>query len=273
MDELDNNAPIDTPAVDNAPVDTPDDGLSVDPPEPTEAELKLQADAEAEAKADAEAKRQAAIDKRIGKEVAKRAEAERRATELEQRLAKLEQASTPTDEPDLSDFDTFADYQKAMREYITQSVRKDAQQSFEQEQATKKTQLAVAKFQEREAAVAAQYSDFSEVMSKAQELVGPDGLSREVAEALVHSEYGPLIGYKLSQDSDALLDFIDLPVAAQLMRLGALEAEVRANPPQPKAAKVSNAPAPIKPVSANAPAKRDVYSMSDREFLAANGLR
>lgn len=268
MDELDNNAPIDAPEVETAPVDTPDDGEQQTAPEPTEAE---QAEAEAQAKADAEAKRQAAIDKRIGKEVAKRNEAERRATELEQRLAKLEQASTPTKEPDLADFESIADWQTAMRDYAKSQAQAEATSQAKQqaEQQTYAARAAVVK--QQAVAVREQYSDFDDRLTAIAPFV--EGFPPELEAAVMDSENAALLMYELGGDQVDLADLLDMPLHKALMKIGAIDARLKTSPPEPKTAKVSNAPAPIKPVSANAPAKRDVYSMSDREFLAANGLR
>ncbi|MFZ3193540.1 MAG: hypothetical protein WA154_10090 [Moraxellaceae bacterium] len=252
------DAPTDAPT-DLTPTDTPD----LPEPTPEEAEAKAKADAE-----EVERKKQDQIDRRIGKERAKRADAERKAQELEQELAKYQKPKTDA-MPQIGDFQTYAEYEAALRDKVRNDAIAEYQTEQSQQQQAQSVRKAVDGFAAREQAAATELPDYFDVANKALPIIEEYGLDQEVYLELISGEHGALVSYELCSDVDALEDFLKLSKSAQLRKLGALEAKVAANPPKSKAAKVSNAPAPLKPVSANAPTRRDPSKMSDAEWFAS----
>lgn len=252
---------VDAPT--DAPVETQTDPTPVETPEPTPEEVEAKAKADTE---EAERKKQEQIDRRIGKERAKRAEAEREAQALKQRLEQYEKPKT-NEPPQLKDFASWDDWDKANREHIRTEAIKEHQAKQDQERQAQTVRQAVDSFAAREQAAAAELPDYFDVANKALPIIEEYGIDQEVYLELIGGEHGALVSYELCSDTDALEDFLKLSKAAQLRKIGALEAKVAANPPKSKAAKVSNAPAPLKPVSANAPIKRDPSNMTTDEYI------
>jgi hypothetical protein len=253
----------------DAPVETQTDVPPVETPEPTPEEVEAKAKADAE---EVERKKEEKVQKRIGRERALRGDAERKAQELEQRLAQYEKPKT-NEPPQLKDFASWDDWDKANREHIRTEAIKEHQAKQDQERQAQTLAQVRESFAARERAAAADLPDYDDVARKAVPIIEEYGIDPEVFLELANSEHGALMSYELCSDTDALEDFLKLPKATQLRKLGALEAKVAANPPKSKAVKVSSAPAPLKPVSANAPIKRDPYKAGDDEFLRSRGIR
>ena len=231
-----------------------------------------ESDADAESKDDAEATEDPQKDKPKKKSGAQRrkeraeraeAEAERARTDLEywkqQALKgagepKVEtEAKTPkvenAGEPDPDDFQTHAEYVKAVvrwdREQADKATKEqDAKSKLEADQ----RDLAKS-YSERVKSFAEQTEDYWELM----EAVDDVPLSPAVEQLLLSSENGPQISYELAKNRAEFERIVKLAPLAAARELGKIEARLEskakeASKPEPK--KTTSAPAPIAPVGA-----------------------
>lgn len=77
---------------------------------------------------------------------------------------------------------------------------------------------------------------------------------------------------EIAANPDLYYEIADMTEQRQYAEFGKLHAQIQSRKSAPKAARQSKAPPPPNHTKANAPTKRDVYSGSDDEFLAARGL-
>lgn len=77
----------------------------------------------------------------------------------------------------------------------------------------------------------------------------------------------------VAADHDLYYEIADMPQAKQYAEFGRIHAQIQARKGgQSKAVRQSKAPPPPNHTNANAPIKRDIYSMSDDDFMRSRGL-
>lgn len=76
----------------------------------------------------------------------------------------------------------------------------------------------------------------------------------------------------VAADHDLYYELADMPQAKQYAEFGRIHAQIQAKKGTSKAARQSKAPPPPNHTNANAPIKKNAYSMSDDDFLRSRGL-
>jgi hypothetical protein len=158
-------------------------------------------------------------------------------------------------------------YMQDMMTYTRESAKAEAIEAVKREQQEVMQRQALAEQQRKletaEAAARARYSDYDGVI----EQITSDPMlaqNQTIRQALLGLENGPEIAYTLGKNLDVAYEIANMNPIQAGMRL----AEVINRAPR----KVSNAPAPIKPISAvgNTPGNAKDYSqMSTEEYIAA----
>ncbi|WP_410210234.1 hypothetical protein [Aquirhabdus sp.] len=221
-----------------------------------------------------------AIERRIAELTRMRYESDRRAEEAErvaqalrQRYEEPVQQSPQDGRPMIEWFDTLTDYEHALEEYATRQVYQKVSHQFEQQRYAVAQAEVGQRFVQAESRFSKENPDYQHVVNNLSVLVGDDGLPAHLRDVILQSDVAPALLYELGQDLDEFSDFLEMPPLEQLMRLGEIRAAVKQGSRRQHTPQAAHLPKPISPVSSNASAKRDPYKMSDRDFLAAKGLR
>ncbi len=228
-----------------------------------------------------------AIERRIAELTRMRHESDRRAQEAERVALELRQRyeePQPTahdGRPMIEWFDTLADYEHALEDYATRQVYQQVSHQFEQRRHAQAQAEVGQRFVQAESRFSQHNPDYQHVVNNLTVLVGDDGLPAHLRDVILQSDVAPALLYELGQDLDEFSDFLEMPPLEQFMRLGEIRASIKQgygnqgyrNQQAQRTPQAAHLPKPISPVSSNASAKRDPYKMSDRDFLAAKGLR
>lgn len=212
---------------------------------------------------------------RINQAIAKQRDAERRAQELQDRLAALESRSAPepvaptpppsphVPDPNMPQEDQFETWEAFTEAKVTYLAEKKAAERVEQHFAAERDRLARAEAQRAEHAVLAAhqerltrgrqtYADFDEVINRYD-----IALSQPMIDAIVHSPVGDQVMYFLGQHPGVAAHLKNLPAGPVLVAMGEIQAQFRSSAPAavpaaqaPARAALSSAPPPIRPVSA-----------------------
>ena len=178
--------------------------------------------------------------KRINKVTADKYAEKRRADELERQLNELrsKKETVTHDAPKPDDFDFDDDkYQQALIDHKVNLAIQSREEAKAQEQAKAKALEAQSTFNERIESLGK--PDFAEVANQVPLL--PQG----VADALMQSESGPELIYHLGTHLDMADRIANMSPQTAMMELGKLSATLNSKP----AVKLSNAPAPIEPLT------------------------
>lgn len=234
--------------------------------------VELTEEEKAQAETDKQAKvKQDAINKRFAEMTRQRHESERRAQQAEQNLNELRQkyeAPKVLELPQLENFETIGDYQKAVREHAENEVRQQVVKEFNERQQAQQTTEAGVKFQQAEAEFVKAHPDYEQVAEQLTSIVGSQGLPQHVSQAILQSSDAPALIYELGQNLEEFSDFLDMPAHEQLMKLGEIRAGLKVNGSSaPRTPAAINQPKPITPVSSNAPLRKDVTKMSTEEYI------
>lgn len=191
--------------------------------------------------------------------------AERRAQELEQRLAALgQQQPQQTQGPDIPDFD-FADpagWAKRVAEAAESRAATKVEERIREQQTQRERQQAFERYGEREAKFKADRPDFDQVVG---DLAGIR-LQPEVVEAIASSDHGPAVLYHLATHLDEADRIARLSPHMAAVQLGRIEAQVSAPKPKP----VTQAPQPGATLAGGSTASGKIRDgMSYEEYRAA----
>lgn len=207
--------------------------------------------------------------KRINKLTWQRSEARREAEALRRRLEELEaKSSQPAKateaEPKETDFQSYADYLRAVARYET-NQRLMAERKASEETALKQTrdqyesQIAQ-EFQDRISDFREQTEDFDDVVQGSGIFDLPDSPTvKAMSLAIAESDTGPQILYHLAQNIKEANRIARLSPYAAAREIGKLEATL--STPKPK--KPSKAPDPITPIGGKAGVDSTVPKDSD----------
>ena len=200
-----------------------------------------------------------------------RHEAERRAAEAERQLAefraaKQQEPAAPAGKPALDQFQDYDSYVEAVAEWRAGEAVRAALSANEQ-----KTQAAAQAAQNKQrteswaknqAAVRQAIPDYDEVVGLSEVVVAP-----HVTDTILESDRGPEVAYYLAQHPEKADQINGLSPIAAARAIGRIEASL---PELPVAARISKAPAPIKPVSASSSAPIGISDdMSTEAYRAA----
>lgn len=198
------------------------------------------------------------------REQAKEAEIAR----LQRENQRLEQRAKGLQPPSRDQFYDEADYTAALAAYNVR--RQDAESDYErinteysavEEGDAEQFQESVTDFN---AEGSAKYKDFTEKLTRDPKEGGPQ-ITHMMAEAMMESDVGVDVAYYLATHVKESAEIAKLPPLQQIRALYELEAKVS----QPKAAPVSKAPPPVKPVrGGSASASKPVSEMSMAEYYA-----
>ena len=198
------------------------------------------------------------------REQAKEAEIAR----LQRENSRLEQRAKGLQPPRRDQFYDEADYTAALAAYNVR--RQDAESDYErinteysavEEGDAQQFQESLADFNSEGSA---KYKDFAEKVSRLPDQGGPQ-ITHMMAEAMMESDVGIDVAYYLATHVKESAEIAKLPPLQQIRALYDLEAKVS----QPKAAPVSKAPPPVKPVrGGSASASKPVSEMSMAEYYA-----
>lgn len=235
----------------------------VTPEEPAEPEAEAPVEAAAEEqpaeaepeqtpeqKAEAEEKH-----KRAGGWKRKLERQERELQMLREELARRAQPEKP--EPEKTEAQKAADYIDSL-----------VQKRLAAEREAQRAAQVQAEFQQRALSVKKLHPDFDEVVMSADVPV-----SAAVSEALLTSEHGPAIMYRLASNPDELARISALPPLAAAREIGRLEAQAASSTAAPRnpvtVTRKSAAPAPVAPVAARGPTRvKRPEDMTQEEYNA-----
>lgn len=209
-----------------------------------------------EQKAETKTFTQEELDRIVQKEKAKlERKHERQRTELETRarIEREQQISAPADDPEPkeSDYETYADFVKAIGEHAARRAYR-AEKQAEQERAAKESRMSEEqRYAKLQQAVVdegeSKYDDFEDVVAGTGDMLRSKGLafSKAMVSALIEAENAADIAYHLGKNLDEAARIAALPAYAQAKEIGKLEDKLLAKPKK----QISKAPEPITPVS------------------------
>ena len=179
------------------------------------------------------------LQSRINELTREKYEAIGRVKALEQMMGKAPVEAQPTPKPVRNQFQDEGSYVEALTDWkVTQRLPEIAQRTQQE--------TAKSAHDRRVEAARAEFPDFDEKISQAAAVPIPS----DVYQAVVSSELGPNISYYLATHLEEAEKLNSMPIAAAVMRIGRIEAQLEAEKktvkPKPK---VSGAPAPINPVN------------------------
>lgn len=247
---------------------------------PTPPEGEAPSETQQETTEQQEARKQSKFQRRLDRQKTARIQAETRAEiaerELAEARAKLDAQSKPqgSEEPQRDQYEDYEGYTKALARWEakqataeTLKADREAREGKEkQQQANQLSEKSAKAWVERETSFQAATKDYEAVVGAFTDAEGEmHSLSAQARIAIVESEVGPALLYRLGQLADtdpaAFERIANLSPVRQVAEIGKLEASV-AMP----ARKTTNAPAPVNPVGARASGQKDPAKMSDSEY-------
>jgi hypothetical protein len=191
------------------------------------------------------------FDKRIAKEISRRTQAQQEA-EYWKKVA-LERGTAPQStavdtqqapKPKFSDYNDIEAYTEAVTEWKMEQKLQATLQQRDQQNAQKTLEQS---YNQRVQEFVKQKPDFADVLA-ASDLQ----ISKPVTELIFESEVGPAIAYYLAENEEETERINRMSPARQLAEIGKIEAKL-ATPVVKEKKRVSQAPAPVKPVQGGAP--------------------
>lgn len=189
--------------------------------------------------------------------------------ELKRQLAEYQtkQQVSEIKKPVVDTFDDFGKYESALEDYYVAQAEAKIMAKLDERESEKSKQSRQSDMESAITTFADTYADFDNVVEAGigRGLPMPISLDEVASEFGYDSETQVRLLYELAKDQEfheAVSDASKLRAA----RLLSERVDSWSNSKTPPS--VSKAPKPIKPVQANAPASRNVDSLSDEEFLA-----
>lgn len=201
------------------------------------------------AKEDAEKPNRPGFKRRIQKLTKQNSEKDREIEFLRSQLNNVKPQEKPvvesTGDPDPDDFETHADYVKA----LVKNERDKQKRSDEQESLKKETQAKINTFNQRVDEFVAKHKDYHDLVADCADIA----VGSAIQNVILESENGPELIYALAKDPEELERIASLPVALGLRELGKFEARLLGTKEEPSQKKlITKAPAPIEPVAPRA---------------------
>lgn len=191
------------------------------------------------------------MQRRVDRVTAARYQAEARAQQLEEQLARYQQQAQP-EEGERQSIDP-----ARMDEIVSQKAREIARVEQVAERSNKAFESGVKSFGEAfKASVAA-------VIDEAGPLIDPKGLPTSLGEAILDSDEPAKLLHYLGQNPDAAESLRGLTAAQLGRRIERIEASMKQPGTTP-----SKAPKPLEPIKGRGEVSKDPTEMSDKEFAA-----
>jgi hypothetical protein len=169
--------------------------------------------------------------------------------------------------PLADNFDTHEEYVEALTDWKIE--QREAQRSVKDREAQVKTeyQKAIDSHMSRIEEFKKSAPDFNDVLKEFDEDHAGFRFSAGLEESLITSDLGPAVIYELAKNPKELMRINALGVVAQAREIGKIEARLsRQEKPEPK--KLTNAPAPLKPVGGkNAASSKSLNDMDPDEYM------
>lgn len=168
-------------------------------------------------------------------------------------------------EPSEDDFESHADYVKALARWEYSQAKKEDQEKQKETEVKTQRQKLVEDFQSKVEKIKEAHDDFEEVMEAANDIP----LSVAVETLLLESENGAELSYALAKNRDELKRICALSPLAAARELGRFESSLK---PRTEPKQTTKAPAPITPVGSkgNVSTKSiyDAAELSQAEYEA-----
>lgn len=255
--ETDDN--VDTTATENTgvEVETEQTGQETEQQAEIEKTITEQSDEEkAQQEAEQEKKKSRAT-KRVQDALARAAQAEQKLAEYESK----QNAPKPQDAPKVEDFEDYSDYQKAQQDWYIEQAEQRVIAKIQQQQEQQSSVQQKAEFESAMGELEDEGVDVSALAKKADTLpplpIQLDQFGLGVKETLK-------LAADLIQNDELYFELSQMNPVQAARRIGQ---EIDKQQGKPIAPKIPNAPRPITPVKANAPAKRDFFAQSDDEIM------
>lgn len=183
---------------------------------------------------------------------AKAAREEREALQRERDELRAKYEPPKSDElgakPELAQFQTTEDFEKALEEWTTDKVRIEAKKQAEEERSKRQAEDTKKAWDANLKAAREKLTDYAEVMASAEDKVK---FSDQAREAIIESPLGPEILYYYAKNPDESVRLGEMTVKAMLKEIGRLEEKLADRPQSTastKVAEISKAPPPITPL-------------------------
>ena len=198
------------------------------------------------------------FERRIDRLHKRAAEAEARAQLYEKQLAEARQQGQPQADPHAPKLEQFdydpEKYAQAKAKYEADKALKEHTAKQHSETQKQQQQRLVSEWEERAERAEEKYPDF-------QEVVGDIAPNHPLGRAVMHVENGEDVAYHLGKNLKEAQRIAGLEPFLQVLEIGKLSAKLAAQPAKPP--KVSQAPAPIAPLSGAAQADPNTPSETD----------
>jgi hypothetical protein len=196
------------------------------------------------------------VQERINELVRQREEAAREARLYREQLESMKAPQQPKGEPDISQFERYEDYLKALSAHEARQAIAAQQQSLAQMAQTREMEAKKRAFSERVAQFEAE--DFQEVAFDPSLPV-----SDAMRDVILESDKGPALLYHLGQNRTEAARIAQMSPIQAARALGLLEAKLSL----PQAKTISAAPPPIKPIGGSGePPGIDPEKMTPEEY-------
>ena len=176
--------------------------------------------------------------------------------------AKQDKPTQTQDEPKLEDFEDYSEWQKALRQYDREQIKKEMLAEIGQKETQKSQNQRQAEF---EAAMVELQDEGIDAQALTKKLETLPPLPIDLHQFGLSAKETLVLAAKLINDDELWLDISQMNPVQAARRIGQ---EIDGQASKPSAPKIPKAPKPIKPVQANTPIKRDINSMSDVESVA-----
>ncbi|NIA67784.1 hypothetical protein HBA54_04200 [Pelagibius litoralis] len=171
--------------------------------------------------------------------------------------------TTPADFPKQEDFTDYSQFLDAKAEWVAerkaQEVIERERNSFQEKQAKRSHDAAMAAHMGRVDKARVEYEDFDEVAFADDVMITP-----EMHNAILGSEHGPKVQYYLGSHPDEAARITRMDAYAQVREIGKLEAKLTAKPPK----KSTTAPPPPKTLKGGGKPEKDPAKMTQAEYEA-----
>lgn len=229
-------------------------------------------DEESESTDDSAKKSQNKVQKRINELTREKYEALREKEALEERLRKLEERTAPREpqKPRMSDFDydeskfeqAMDNYYRSKLEYETDINSRKSQEQQLQVQKQQEAQEKAIRFSQKVAAEKSQFQDFDAYTNDQTFNAICNAMSQDIVDVIRDSEVSTALTYHLATNLDEAEKLVRMTPVRAAQELVRLEAKLQL----PKTKKVSDAPAPIKPIGSTSPSGKDPEKMTIEEW-------
>lgn len=213
---------------------------------------------------------------RIKQLVAEKRELEAKYAQLNEQSQQPKQANSdgaPV-KPNIDDFDLdtqLDDYFAAQAEYEEKHQDWKLDQRLQQREQSKQQEQRNAEIVDTFNARFKANPEFKDNFQQLAELMQDKPIQADPSELYQGDDLMDILEH-VAADHDLYYELADMPQAKQYAEFGRIHAQIQAKKGTSKAARQSKAPPPPNHTNANAPIKKNAYSLSDDDFLRSRGL-